>query len=170
MAVMRPSPDSKATVSIAPSSPRSTRPGRPLTVAARTSRVAKPAFLRETPSRKRRTFSRPKIGLSAAMRLPPRRNRAPRPTRESAPRRGRRLIRRLGERRPPGDGRLRTRPGNAAGRRQYAPAARRKLTAGRFAAAERAAHFGKIEAEHIVQQKARTLERRKPLKDKHQRD
>jgi hypothetical protein len=50
MAVIQPSRHSKAIVSIAPSSPRTTKPGRPLTVASRTSTVAKPAFLREPPS------------------------------------------------------------------------------------------------------------------------
>ena len=48
--------------------------------------------------------------------------------------------------------------------------ARRKLAAGRLAAAERAPHLGRFEAEHVVQQKARALERREPLEDEHQGD
>ena len=46
---------------------------------------------------------------------------------------------------------------------------RRELAAGRLGAAQRLAHLRKIEAEHIVQQKARTLERRQTLKNEHQR-
>ena len=47
--------------------------------------------------------------------------------------------------------------------------ARGELPARRFAAAERARHFGKIEPEHVVQQEARALERRQALEHEHQR-
>ena len=48
--------------------------------------------------------------------------------------------------------------------------ARRQLAARGLAAAERARHFGEVEAEHVVQQEARTLERRQPLEHQHQGD
>src|SRR5262249_36919169 len=46
---------------------------------------------------------------------------------------------------------------------------RSKLATGRLAAAERAAHFAKVDAEHIVQQEACPLERRETFQHQHQR-
>ena len=47
--------------------------------------------------------------------------------------------------------------------------ARGELAAGRFAAIQGARHFGEIETEHVMQEKARTLERRQTLEHQHQR-
>jgi hypothetical protein len=48
--------------------------------------------------------------------------------------------------------------------------ARGKPAASGFAAAECAAHFGAGETEHVVQEKARALERRQTFENQHQRD
>ena len=48
--------------------------------------------------------------------------------------------------------------------------ARRQLAAGGLVAAERTRHLGEFEAERVVQQEARALERRQPLEQQHQGD
>jgi hypothetical protein len=48
--------------------------------------------------------------------------------------------------------------------------ARRQLAAGGLVAAERTRHLGEFEAERVVQQEARALERRQPFQHQHQRD
>ena len=45
----------------------------------------------------------------------------------------------------------------------------RELAAGRLAATECARHFGEVEAEDVVQQEARPLQRRQPFEHQHQR-
>src|SRR5262249_53312192 len=48
--------------------------------------------------------------------------------------------------------------------------ARGKLATGRLATAERAAHFGEVDTEHVMQQEACALEWREAFQHQHQRD